>query len=105
LNVIEKELPSEIKIKLKTSEVNMEDGIGDNFVEFLERGRVKHDLHSITKPNIDLKESIHFQLVLSIVDSIHLVFFTQQTTKIHWGLSFEEMRNKFVYIEWLPKDI
>jgi hypothetical protein len=103
LNVIEKELPNKIKMKLKTSEVNMEDRIGDDFVEFVERVRVKYDLHSIPKPNIDLKESIHFQFFLSIVHSIHLMVFTKQTTKIHWELSFEDTRNKFVYIEWLLK--
>jgi hypothetical protein len=92
-------------MKLKTSEVGMEDGMRDDFIQFVERVRVSYDLDSIAKPNIDLKESIHFRFFLSIVYSIHLMFFAKQTTKIHWGLSFEETRNKFIEIEWLPKEI
>jgi hypothetical protein len=54
LNVIEKELSGEIELKLKTSNVNLEDGIGENLVEFVER--VKYDSHSMAKPSIEGKE-------------------------------------------------
>jgi hypothetical protein len=60
LNVIEKELPSQIEMKLKTSGINMEDGIGDDFVEFVEQGRVKYNLHSMQSRILMLKNSFTF---------------------------------------------
>jgi hypothetical protein len=65
LNVIETELFGEIELKLKTSEVNMNDGTGEHLVEFVEQVRLKYHSHSMARAGIDLEESVHFQFFLS----------------------------------------